>query len=45
MKNNAEFEVMDLGEATIETKQIAPVGPFMDSYYAWGWGAGFTQRE
>lgn len=31
---------MDLGDATVETKQQSPIGPFWDSLYGHGWVMG-----
>jgi hypothetical protein len=32
-----EVELIDLGDATAETKQIAPVQLVPDSWYGWGY--------
>lgn len=33
-----EFEVADMGDATVETKQVFPLPPFYaDSTYGFGW--------
>jgi hypothetical protein len=38
--NEEAFKVEDLGDATLETRQQFPLGPFFDSYYGLGWVGG-----
>ena len=35
-----EVEIVDLGDAAIETRQISPFGHNPDSAYVWGWAPG-----
>lgn len=34
------FEPIDLGDATEQTKQQTPLGPFLDSLFGHGWYPG-----
>lgn len=38
--NLEEFAVVDMGDAGVETKQVAPGGPHRDNIYGWGWAGG-----
>lgn len=40
-----ELELVDLGDATEETKQCAPLALFPDSWYGWGSHAWPTEPE
>lgn len=35
-----ELDLVDFGDATIETRQISPFGQNPDSAYVWGWAPG-----
>lgn len=39
-ETNEALALQDLGDATTETKQVSPLGPFWDSYYGHGWSMG-----
>jgi hypothetical protein len=38
--DSEELELVDFGDAAVETRQISPIGHNPDSAYVWGWAGG-----